>query len=137
MQVGATPVIIAGEIEWADAKALEAERSALAGALEQWRRDWESRDTERYLGHYAAGFRTGAQDLAAWAAHKRAVNAAKQWIRVGLSQVSMLRYPNHVDFVLVTFEQDYRSSNLSNVMRKRQYWQKEGGRWRIVYEGTA
>ena len=32
---------------------------------------------------------------------------------------------------------DYRSSNLSNVSRKRQYWQREGQRWRIVYEASA
>ena len=137
MQVGTTPVIIAGEIEWADAQSLEAERASLAGALERWRADWESRDTQRYLEHYAPGFRSGSQDLPAWSAHKRSVNAAKQWIRVNLSQVSMLRYPNQVDFVVVAFEQQYRSSNLSNVVRKRQYWQKAQGRWRIVYEGTA
>jgi len=137
MQVGMTPVIIANEVEWADAAAVQAERAALAGALESWRSDWESRDTGRYLAHYAATFRAGDQDLAAWAAHKRAVNAAKKWIRVGLAQVSMLRYPTQEDFVVVTFEQDYRSSNLSNTMRKRQYWQKQDGRWRILYEGTA
>jgi murein L,D-transpeptidase YafK len=137
MQVGMTPVIIAEEIEWADADALQAERVALAGALESWRSDWESRDTERYLAHYAAAFRSEAQDLAAWAAHKRGVNAAKKWIRVGLAQVAMFRYPGNADFVVVTFAQDYRSSNLSNTMRKRQYWQKQDGRWRILYEGTA
>ena len=65
------------------------------------------------------------------------MNAAKRWIRVNLTQVSMLRYPSQVDFVVVSFEQDYRSSNLSNTLRKRQYWQKEDGRWRIVYEGSA
>jgi len=137
MQVGMTPVIIAEEIEWADADALQAERVALAGALEHWRSDWESRDTERYLAHYAAAFRSGAQDLAAWATHKRGVNAAKQWIRVGLGQVAMFRYPGKADFVVVTFRQDYRSSNLSNTVHKRQYWQKQDGRWRILYEGTA
>jgi len=137
MQVGMTPVIIAEEIEWADADVLQAERVALAGALESWRSDWESRDTERYLAHYAGAFRSEAQDLAAWAAHKRGVNAAKKWIRVGLAQVAMFRYPGNADFVVVTFEQDYRSSNLSNTMRKRQYWQKQDGRWRILYEGTA
>lgn len=137
VQVGATPVIIADEIEWADAAALEAERSALAGALERWRADWESRDTERYLEHYAPDFRAGSQDRKAWAAHKRGVNAAKAWIQVSLAQVSMLRYPREADFVAVTFEQDYRSSNLSNTMRKLQYWQKVDGRWRIIYEGAA
>jgi hypothetical protein len=40
-------------------------------------------------------------------------------------------------FVVVSFDQDYRSNNLSNVMRKRQYWIKNDGRWRIFYEGGA
>ena len=137
VQVGQTPVIIADEIEWADAGTLQAERSSLAGALELWRADWESRDTERYLAHYAAGFRAGRHDREAWAEHKRKVNAAKAWIRVTLAQVSMLRYPREADFVAVSFEQDYRSSNLSNTMRKLQYWKKVNGRWRILYEGSA
>jgi len=137
LQVGRTPVIIADEIEWADTASLEAERSALANALERWRTDWESRDTGRYLAHYAADFRSGTQDRNAWSAHKRSVNAAKTWIRISLAQVSMLRYPREADFVAVTFDQDYRSSNLSNTMRKLQYWKKENGRWRIFYEGAA
>jgi murein L,D-transpeptidase YafK len=137
MQVGMTPVIIAEEVEWADAAAVRAERASLARALEQWRLDWESRDTERYLGNYSPRFSSGSQDLAAWAAHKRAVNAGKAWIRVGLAQVSMLRYPNQANVVVVTFAQDYRSSNLANTVRKIQYWQKEDGHWRILYEGSA
>ncbi len=137
MQVGTTPVIIADEVEWSDAAAMQAERADLSGALERWRADWESRDTERYLGHYAEDFRAGTRDLRAWSAHKRQVNAAKAWIRVSLSQISMLRYPRETDFVVVSFRQDYRSSNLSNTMRKLQYWKKEDGRWRILYEGPA
>lgn len=137
LQVGTTPVIIADEVEWADAATLDAERGSLSTAVEAWRRDWESRDTDRYLAHYSPGFRSGSRDLAGWAVHKRGVNAAKRWIRVNLAQVSMLRYPKQTDFVVVSFEQKYRSSNLSNTMRKLQYWQKENGRWRILYEGGA
>jgi murein L,D-transpeptidase YafK len=137
VQVGTTPVIIADEVEWADAGSLEADRRSLAAALEQWRADWQSRDTARYLEHYSARFVSGRQDLAAWAAHKRKVNAGKRWIKVGLSRVSMLRYPRERDFVVVTFDQDYRSDGLSNVIRKRQYWIREGARWKILYEGAA
>jgi len=137
VQVGLTPVIIADEIEWSDASALEAERKSLAAAVEQWRADWESRDTGRYLSHYSARFRSGTQDAAAWAAHKRKVNAARSWIKVGVSEVSMFRYPRERDFVVVTFEQSYQSDLLSNTMRKRQYWVREGGGWKILYEGAA
>ena len=137
VQVGLTPVIIADQVEWIDAAALEAERTALAAAVERWRADWQSRDTETYLAHYSERFSAGKQDLAAWTQHKRTVNAAKSWIRVELSQLAMFRHPRETDFVVVTFHQDYRSSGLSNVMKKRQYWVKEGGRWKILYEGAA
>jgi murein L,D-transpeptidase YafK len=137
VQVGLTPVIIADEVEWADAASVEDERRSLGAALEQWRADWQSRDTEKYLAHYAAKFNAARQDLAAWSTHKRKVNAGKSWIKVGVSRVSMFRYPRERDFVVVTFDQDYRSDGLSNVMRKRQYWVKESARWKILYEGAA
>jgi murein L,D-transpeptidase YafK len=137
VQVGLTPVIIADEVEWSDAGAIEAERSALAALFEQWRADWQSRDTERYLAHYSARFASAGQDYAGWAAHKRKVNSTKGWIKVGASRVAMFRYPRERDFVVVTFDQDYRSDSLSNVMRKRQYWVKEGAQWKIIYEGAG
>jgi hypothetical protein len=39
--------------------------------------------------------------------------------------------------VVVTFDLDYRSNGLSNIMKKRQYWTKESGRWKILYEEAA
>jgi murein L,D-transpeptidase YafK len=138
VQVGLTPVIIADEVEWSDAGAVEAERTALAAALEQWRADWQSRDSERYLAHYSSRFASReGQDYSGWSAHKRKVNSAKRWIKVGMSRVAMFRYPRERDFVVVTFDQDYRSDSLSNVMRKRQYWVKEGAQWKIIYEGAG
>ena len=137
LQVGLTPVIIADEVEWSDRRTVEAERSSLAAALEQWRVDWQSRDTERYLAHYSKRFSSGRQDYAAWAEHKRGVNAGKRWIEVGVANVAMFRYPREGDFVVVTFEQAYRSDSLKNTMQKRQYWIREDGAWKIVYEGAA
>ena len=137
LQIGLTPVIIADEIEWSDAGALQAERASLAGALEQWRADWQSRDTDRYLAHYSERFAAPGQNYAGWAEHKRKVNAARSWIKVSLTRVTMLRYPRERDVVVVTFDQDYRSNGLSNAMKKRQYWAKEAGRWKILYEGPA
>jgi len=137
LQIGLTPVIIADEVEWVDHAALESERSGLAAEIEQWRADWQSRDTERYLAHYSQRFSSGSENLAAWSAHKRKVNGSKSWIKVGLGRVSMLRYPHERDVVVVTFDQDYKSNGLSNVMKKRQYWMKENGRWKILYEGAA
>jgi murein L,D-transpeptidase YafK len=138
VQVGLTPVIIADEVEWADAASVAADRAALAGALEQWRADWQSRDTARYLAHYSSRFASKeGQNYQDWAEHKRKVNGAKKWIKVGLGRVAMFRYPRERDFVVVTFDQDYKSDGLSNVMKKRQYWVKEGAQWKIIYEGAG
>jgi murein L,D-transpeptidase YafK len=137
LQVGLTSVIIADEIQWADGAAQEEERKSLAQAIEAWRTDWESLDTEKYLRHYSPKFQSADQDYAQWAAHKRKVNGNKEWVKIGLTGVSMFRNPGKDDFVEVSFEQGYRSSNLSNSMRKRQYWMKEGARWKIIYEGSA
>lgn len=137
LQVGLTPVIIADELQWVDGATQEEERKSLAAAIEAWRADWESLDTEKYLRHYSTKFQSADQNYAQWAAHKRKVNAGKEWVRIGLTGTSMFRNPGKDDFVVVSFEQGYRSSNLNNSMRKRQYWVREGARWKIIYEGSA
>ena len=79
-----------------------------------------------------------ATTTAAGSQHKRKVNAAKAWIKVDTDNISMFRNPGKEDtMVVVTFEQDYRATTSSNVMKKRQYWIKEDGRWKIVHEGAA
>jgi murein L,D-transpeptidase YafK len=137
LRIGVTPVIIADGIEWIKPEALEDVRMKLLTSVENWRRDWESLDTETYLKHYAPGFSTGAQDLAAWSQQKRQVNAAKSFVKVKLDRVSAFLYPGRDDLAVVSFDQDYASSNLSNQMKKRQYWINEKGAWRILYEGGA
>jgi murein L,D-transpeptidase YafK len=136
LQIGVTPVIISDRIAWLDQQA-QSERAALQQQLEQWRSDWASLDTRAYLRHYARDFASGSANYETWAKQKQQVNAAKTWIKVDLSNLSMFTYPNRQDLVVVDFEQDYSSSNLTNKMKKRQYWMKQDGRWQIVYEGAA
>jgi murein L,D-transpeptidase YafK len=137
LQVGSTPVIISEEVELLSLDDWASERKAFGGQLEQWRADWESLDTERYLSHYSRRFSVQGQDIEGWSRHKRQVNSVKSWIKVKVSNLSMLRDPGKEDLVLVSFDQEYRSSNLSSTVKKRQYWIHEDGRWRIVYEGTG
>ncbi|MBE0618995.1 MAG: L,D-transpeptidase family protein [Burkholderiales bacterium] len=137
VQVGMTPVIIADTIEWTTPAAARDERAAFMDQFQAWRRDWESRDARRYLAHYARGFRSDGMDIASWSAHKSRVNAAKRWIKVALDNVSVFRSPGQKALMVVTFDQDYASSNLAQRTRKRQYWTMEGGRWRIAYEAPV
>ena len=137
LQIGLTPVIISEQVEWLSLDDWNAERNALNAEIERWRSDWESLDTERYLTHYSKNFSADRENFANWAQHKRQVNAGKSWIKLKLSNFSVFRNPGKDELVVVTFDQDYRSSNLSNTMKKRQYWTKEGSKWRIIYEGAG
>ena len=56
--------------------------------------------------------------------------------RVATRNVSMFVNPGKEEYVVVTFEQDYRSNNLTSVSKKRQYWIKEDGHWKIISEGN-
>ena len=137
LQIGLTPVIISDKIEWLSLDDWQSERTALLSMIEEWRQDWESREVDRYARHYSTRFDADGQKFSAWIEQKRRVNAAKSWIKVETGNISMFRNPGKEEYVVVTFEQDYRSSNLSNQMTKRQYWVKDSGRWKIIHEGAA
>jgi len=138
LQVGVTPVIISNSVEWLSFDDWNRERTELNKTIEAWRTDWESRDVERYLKHYSKRFKSAdKQDFDQFAAQKRQVGAGKEWIKVKVDNLSVFRNPGKEEVVVVTFDQDYRSNNLDNQMKKRQYWLREDGKWKIIYEGSA
>ena len=137
LQIGLTPVIISNSVEWLTLDDWQNERTTLNNKIEEWRKDWESRDIDRYLKHYSTKFTSGKQSLEQFAIQKRQVNSGKSWIKVKLANLSMFRNPGKDELVVVTFEQDYQSNNLSNQMKKSQYWIREDSTWKIVFEGAA
>jgi len=138
IEPGHTPVVVTDGAQWVPSNRFEAERNELLGAVENWRKAWESRDVDRFLTWYGTAFRSGTgQDLSAWEEQKRKVNSGKSYIQVAISEVRAVVVPEAQPLVQVDFRQIYRSNNLNNDMHKRQYWKREDGAWRIVYEGDA
>lgn len=137
LQIGLTPVIISDAVEWRSPEDWRKEREALQTAIESWRQDWESRDVDRYAQHYAREFSAGQQNLAVWLAQKRRVNADKTWVKIAINDLSILLSPGKDNYAVITFEQDYRSSNATSRMKKRQYWTRQDGRWKIIAEVAA
>jgi murein L,D-transpeptidase YafK len=137
VDVSRTPVVIGQSVEGQDPRQWEAERERFLAAFGRWKADWESLDAQRYLANYSPNFRTDKRDFATWSARKRHVTSGKTWIKVGVHDMSVFAYPGSRDLMMITFEQDYRSNNLSNRTLKRQFWAREGGRWRIVHEAVV
>ena len=138
LQNGKTPVIIANNLQWLAANQSSTQKEDLVKALETWRKDWEAQDTESYLAHYSEQFFSQSTDFDHWSKEKRRIQANKSKVEIKLSNVSMFRYPNNqLQMAVVSFEQDYKSNNLDNRIRKRQYWVLENQHWKIMYEGPA
>jgi murein L,D-transpeptidase YafK len=137
VQIGTTPVVITDRVEWMDNGDWQKERDDFQQAFNHWKNDWESLNTDSYLSHYSQNFSAENKKIKEWSSQKRQVNTAKTWVKVDLNNLSMYGYPGVQDMVVVSFEQDYRSNNLSNQVKKRQYWLKEASEWKIIYEGNA
>lgn len=133
---GATPILVSDTIEWAAPQAVEQRRDALVEAVAAWKKDWVANDVDRYLSHYAAEFRFQKGGLVEWERDKRRIFAGKSWVKVELSDVSIMGVPGETDLVQMDFIQNYSSNNLSSESRKRLYWRLEDGQWRIVWEGA-
>lgn len=138
LQQGNVPVIVAKGMEWISPNQIPKDRQALLDALENWRKDWESQETDSYLSHYASSFSNGSLDFNHWAEEKRRIQASKPSVDIKLSDLSVLRYPNsRLPMAVVTFNQSFRSNAIDSQMRKRQYWVFENQQWKIIYEGSA
>jgi murein L,D-transpeptidase YafK len=136
VRFGATPVILSDELEWVPADAVTPVREAFLRRIEDWRARWSARDTEAYLAYYADDFSADGMGRAAFAAHKRRVNASKKFIDIRLSDISLFRYPGADDQVLLAeFRMEYSSDNYAVTTRKQQFWRRgESGDWKIIRE---
>jgi murein L,D-transpeptidase YafK len=151
LQAGKVPVIIADNLEWLDKDAAQdkleaqnADKQALENALEDWRKDWVSQNTDAYLSHYSKKFFYSDGGLQKWGDYKRGIQASKPKVAIQINDVSMFGYPGDHKahglteaMVVVNFEQDFKSASLQNKMRKRQYWINENNSWKIIYEGAG
>ncbi len=151
LKSGNVPFIISNKIQWIDdkkSKLKTTQLKALNKAIETWRLDWVSQNTNQYLSHYSKGFFYSGGKLQQWANHKRRVQSGKPKVTINVDNVSIYGYPTKISakasksnatspIVVVNFEQFYQSPTLKNKMRKRQYWQNENNQWKIIYEGAA
>jgi len=137
IKTGRTPVILAENIDWVKTEDWVQQQKELKRFVEQWRRDWESQNTNLYLSHYSKDYSGLGMDYKEWVDYKLSVNSSKKFIKVDLSETSIFLYPA-ANIMVVTFEQDYSSDTVKRHFRKRQYWKmEEDGKWRIFYEGSV
>lgn len=140
VEPGVTPIVIVPTVQWQSPDQWLEFRDTFSTALNLWKADWESLRMDGYLAHYSDKFDADGKDIKDWTSNKRRINASKNFVKVNISNLSIFEYPitpGTPPMVMVTFDQDYKSSNNAVKMTKRQYWQREEGRWKIIYEAAA
>ncbi|WP_290705036.1 L,D-transpeptidase family protein [Amphritea sp.] len=135
IDLNATPVLIGTSFEWLELDSWKQKKTAFSQVVDNWRSDWESKNTDNYLSHYSKQFKNGDMGFEKFATHKRRVNSSKSFIDVDVENLSIYQHPDNQDMFIATFIQNYQSDNYSGSDIKRQYWVNEEGNWRIAYEG--
>lgn len=131
VQPGVTPLIIATRTEWLERNVWLAQRKAILDQIDTWKSDWESLDADLYFGHYSSRFLADAGP--SWKESKRRNITQREWIRVGMNDMSIYLYPAG-SLAVVSFTQNYKSNAFGDVTQKRVYLQPERGQWRIALE---
>jgi murein L,D-transpeptidase YafK len=130
-----TPMILGENLQWVSRSKWKAQRSQAQSIVKNWVNDWESLDHKRYIRNYSTSFSDGKTNFQAFSKHKERVNGSKSFVDIDLKDLSIYTYPD-TDLMVVSFEQQYKSSNYNGTGPKRQYWKKESNTWKIAYEGA-
>lgn len=134
VDVGRTKVVLTEKLDWIEADSQTALQDELSAEIESWRLAWQSRSNDDYMKYYSKDFSVGNYNYDSWRDYKSRVNGAKDFIEVNLSNLGLFAYPGEGQLVMAEFYQDYDSSNHSWRGWKKQLWQREGDRWKIIYE---
>lgn len=134
VEINKTPVVISDNLEFVNKTRWNNDRNLAAKLVEGWRRDLESLDAARLMANYSRRFKSErGEDLATWFDKQPSLPGIRQ-ASVTLRDLTLFFYPGRDDMIVGTFTQDTVIGKMQSSMRKRQYWVKEGVRWKIVYE---
>lgn len=134
VQPRTTPVVIARSLQWVTPTKVEPQRRSLQNMIEGWRVARASGDIGRVMSFYSPQFSSGKQDFTRW---RQSVERDVSQLRgkaIELKDLAILGWQDKGDILVVTFGEVAEGQRTGSV--KRQYWGKEGGLWKIFYEGV-
>ncbi|HZW13069.1 MAG TPA: L,D-transpeptidase family protein [Noviherbaspirillum sp.] len=135
VEIGKTPVVISEKIDFISKSRWDSERGLAMRLVDNWRRDVESLSPQRLMENYSKKFRSDrGEDLRTWfSKHQQSLRGVKN-LSIALREATHFFYPGREDMIVSTFTQESSIGKSKTSIRKRQYWAREGGQWKIVYE---
>ncbi len=135
VEINKTPVVITDDLEFVSKTKWNSDRTLAAKLIEGWRRDLESLEPKRLMENYSRQFKSErGKDLATWfEKRKQSLRGIKQ-ASITLADVTLFIYLGKDNTIVATFTQNTVIGKTRSSMRKRQYWLREGPRWKIISE---
>lgn len=135
VQIRTTPVVIAPTLTWVKPADLEAERIAFERTLESWRSAKSASQIEQFRSLYSPHlFKSSREQEQWWARHVSDLRPSQGQRDVTLKDVSILRWEDSQDTMVVTFGEVAQGQRTG--VTRRQYWKREDAQWKIFHEGT-
>lgn len=133
VEVRTTPVVISPQITWVSPHSVQDERKPFEATLSAWRSAKSSGDLDQLLSFYTPDFNSFGKSLAEWTPDLRSEVENVRGRPIQLKDLSFLRWSDAADTMVVTFGEVTDGVNAGPT--KRQYWTRQGGEWKIFFEG--
>jgi murein L,D-transpeptidase YafK len=134
VKIGTTPVVISESLDFIADETWLTEKQNILRVVDTWRRDFETAEVEKLLEHYSTQSYIEGMPVDQWRMKKLLPIAARKSPKLELSNMSVIRYAARDDMLVISFDQDFSVNGESQISKRKQYWVKEGSRWRIVHE---
>lgn len=134
VEVGSTPVVIAPQLQWVDARSIKTEVKPFEDTLQAWRSAKVSGNLNQVMSFYTQDFNSYGKTLSQWSGVLQAELSKLQGHDIELKDVSFLRWTDSADTMVVTFGEVLTGKRTG--WTKRQYWTRQSGQWKIFFEGT-
>ena len=135
VEIRTTLVLIDKNLTWVTDQSLAAERKAFEALLRSWAVAKSAGEHARLLTYYAADFSADGKDLAAYASTLQADIARAKGRAFQLNDISFLRSVGEAEIMVATFGEVIAGSRAGRTIR--QYWERRGTQWKILYEGIV
>lgn len=134
VRVRTTPVVIAQSLKWVAPKNIQADNKPFEEALKAWQSAKSSGDMTRLMNWYTPDFSSNGKTLTQWTPALQAELKKLEGRQVELKDLSYLRWTDVSDTMVVTFGELAQGAKTGQT--KRQYWMRQGGQWKIFFEGV-
>jgi L,D-transpeptidase YnhG len=131
--VRTTPVVIAQRLNWVTPASARSEGKQFEDALWAWQKAKSSGNLNQLLDFYSPDFNSNGKTLAQWTPALRGEMSKTTGRNIALKDLSLLRWTDAADTMVVTFGEVAEGSKTG--LTKRQYWARQGTQWKIFFEG--